>query len=74
MKALAYDKPGFEAFVIAADDTVMSTPSAELMAQVFPDVEFRADGLGPNDTLLSIEKARRVLGYQPAHSWRDETG
>jgi nucleoside-diphosphate-sugar epimerase len=23
-------------------------------------------------TLLSIEKARRVLGYQPQHSWRDE--
>jgi nucleoside-diphosphate-sugar epimerase len=23
-------------------------------------------------TLLSIDKARRVLGYQPAYSWRDE--
>ena len=27
--------------------------------------------LGPNETLLSIEKARRVLGYEPQHSWRD---
>jgi nucleoside-diphosphate-sugar epimerase len=23
-------------------------------------------------SLLSIEKARRVLGYEPQHSWRDE--
>jgi nucleoside-diphosphate-sugar epimerase len=27
--------------------------------------------LGEHDTLLSIEKARRLLGYQPAYSWRD---
>ena len=26
--------------------------------------------LGPFDTLLSIEKARRVLGYAPQHTWR----
>jgi hypothetical protein len=27
--------------------------------------------LGDHDTLLSIEKATRLLGYQPAYSWRD---
>jgi UDP-glucose 4-epimerase len=26
--------------------------------------------LGEHDTLLSIDKARRVLGYSPKHSWR----
>ena len=26
---------------------------------------------GDYDTLLSIEKARRLLGYEPRHSWRD---
>jgi hypothetical protein len=26
--------------------------------------------LGQFDTLLSIEKARRVLGYAPQHTWR----
>ena len=25
-----------------------------------------------HETLLSIDKARRVLGYEPQHSWRDE--
>jgi UDP-glucose 4-epimerase len=49
----------------------MSRPNAELVAEVFPDVLVRGD-LGVNDTLLSIEKARRLLGYEPRHSWRDE--
>jgi nucleoside-diphosphate-sugar epimerase len=71
---LALEAPitGAERFVIANADTVMSRPNAELVGEVFPGVELRADGLGPNDTLLGIEKARRVLGYEPRHSWRDE--
>jgi nucleoside-diphosphate-sugar epimerase len=64
---------GAEVFVIAAADTVMSRPSADLMAEVYPDVELR-DGVGEFGTLLSIEKARRLLGYEPAFSWRDAVG
>jgi hypothetical protein len=37
---------------------------------VFPDVEIRGD-LGTNESLFSTEKARRLLGYEPKHSWRD---
>ena len=70
-RALANAVPGFQRFIIAAADTVMSRPNAELVAAVFPDVLVRGD-LGVNDTLLSIEKARRMLGYEPRHSWRDE--
>ena len=61
---------GVEVFVIANADTVMSRSSAELAAEVFPDVPVTRP-LGEHETLLSIEKARRVLGYEPAHSWRD---
>lgn len=68
-RALTVGKPGFEQYIIAAADTVMSRPNAELVAEVFPDVPLRGD-LGVNDTLLSIEKARRELGYDPQHSWR----
>jgi len=50
---------------------VMSRSSVELMAEVFPSVEIRRP-LGEHETLLSIDKARRVLGYEPKHSWRDE--
>jgi len=69
--ALAAAKPGFERYIIAAADTVMTRPNAELVAEVFPDVPVRGD-LGGNDTMLSIDKARRMLGYEPRHSWRDE--
>ncbi len=64
---------GVEVFVIANADTVMSRSSAELAAEVFPDVPVTR-ALGEHETLLSIEKARRVLGYDPAHSWRDASG
>ncbi|RDV44520.1 NAD(P)-dependent oxidoreductase [Leifsonia sp. ku-ls] len=70
-RALEWDTTGFDRFIIAAADTVMSRPNAELVAEVFPGVPLKRD-LGVNDTLLSIDKARRVLGYAPAHSWRDE--
>ncbi|SFC15431.1 UDP-glucose 4-epimerase [Nocardioides terrae] len=68
-RALDHPGTGTEVFIIANADTVMSRPSAELVAEVFPDVEVRGN-LGEHDTLLSIEKARRVLGYEPEHSWR----
>jgi nucleoside-diphosphate-sugar epimerase len=69
-KAVEHPGKGFETFIIANADTVMTRPNKELMAEAFPSVPFRRD-VGPNETLLSIEKARRVLGYEPRHSWRD---
>ena len=69
-KALDASIPGFDRFIIAAADTVMSRPNAELVAEVFSDVPLTRD-LGEHDTLLSIDKARRVLGFDPQHSWRD---
>ena len=57
-------------FIIAAADTVMTRPSADLMRQVFPGVPLRGEIEG-NATLLSIDLARRVLGFDPEHTWRD---
>jgi nucleoside-diphosphate-sugar epimerase len=63
------DVSGAEVFTIAAADTLMKTPSRELVAGNFPNAKI--DGtLGQFETLLSIEKARRMLGYSPRHSWR----
>ena len=70
--ALTAEPTGREIFVIANADTVMSRSSAELAAEVFPDIEVRGE-LGEHDTLLSIDKARRLLGYEPTHSWRSTT-
>ena len=69
-KAIEATFTGFEAFIIANADTVMSRSNASLMAEVFPGVEIRP-AMTATGTLLSIEKAKRMLGYHPAHSWRD---
>ena len=66
---LEADVAGADNFTIAAADTLMKTPSQELMASAFPGVPVDPK-LGPFDTLLSIEKARRVLGYSPQYTWR----
>jgi nucleoside-diphosphate-sugar epimerase len=63
------DLSGAEVFTIAAADTLMKTASRDLMAAGFPETKVDA-GLGEFETLLSIEKARRMLGYSPRHSWR----
>src|SRR4051794_18681306 len=54
----------------AAGDPVMQPPSRELRAQVFPGVPVR-DAVGRHDTLLGIDKARRLLGYAPSFTWRE---
>jgi nucleoside-diphosphate-sugar epimerase len=68
---LEHDAVGADVFIIANADTVMSRPNDTLLAEVFPDVP-RTRPVGPHETLLSIEKARRILGYEPQHSWRND--
>ena len=68
--ALTAPVTGADAFIIAAADTASDRPSSELLAACFPSVPVRP-GTGDFDTLLAIDKARRVLGYAPAYSWRD---
>jgi nucleoside-diphosphate-sugar epimerase len=67
--ALELDATGMEIFIIANADTVMPQPSAELAAEVFPHIPMTRD-VGRHGTFLSIEKARRILGYEPQHTWR----
>ncbi|MEU4236852.1 hypothetical protein [Actinoplanes sp. NPDC026619] len=59
---------GVEIFIIANADTVMSRSSASLAAEVYPNVPITRP-LGEHETLPSIDKARRVLGYEPQHRW-----
>ena len=71
--ALTADIAGADAFIIASGDTAMDRPNSDLMRECFPTVPLRP-GSGDFDTLLSIDKARRVLGYAPGYSWRDALG
>jgi nucleoside-diphosphate-sugar epimerase len=61
---------GAHTFVIANADTVMTRTTSELVAEFFPSVPYRGSKSG-NGTLLSIEKARKALGYEPRFSWRE---
>jgi nucleoside-diphosphate-sugar epimerase len=68
--ALTADVSGSASFIIAAADTVMTRPSADLMAEVFPSVPLAGSVTGCA-TLLSTDRARAALGFVPRHSWRD---
>jgi nucleoside-diphosphate-sugar epimerase len=61
---------GADVFIIANADTVMERDNHALLKEIFPGVPHKRS-FGPNETLLAIEKARSILGYKPAHSWKD---
>jgi hypothetical protein len=48
----------------------MNRPSRDVLAEVFPGVPVIRD-VAEFGTLLAIDRARDLLGYEPAHSWRD---
>ena len=68
--ALTAGVTGAEVCIVAAAETVMTRPSADLMAEVFPSAPITRELQG-RETLLSIDRARTVLGYEPAHCWAD---
>jgi nucleoside-diphosphate-sugar epimerase len=61
---------GHETFWITAGDTVVDIPSEVLIKEFFPDAE-RREPLRGFESLISIEKARALLGWEPRRSWRD---
>lgn len=63
---------GSVALNLAADESSMDIPSRELMSARYPEVsDFRAP-LGEFETLLSNEKAKRLLGWKPKYKWREQ--
>jgi nucleoside-diphosphate-sugar epimerase len=69
-RALEAEVTGAEVAIVAAADTCMRRPNADLLQAVFPDVPIRGD-IDGRRTLLAIDHARDVLGYEPAYSWLD---
>lgn len=68
--ALAADIRGHEALFVAAADSFMPGASAELVRALYPSTVIRAGFVG-NASLLSGEKAARLLGFRPRHRWRE---
>jgi len=69
-RALEADVTGAEVAIIAAADTCMRRPSADLLREGFPDVPVRG-AIEGRATLLAIDHARSRLGDEPAYSWLD---
>ncbi|TCN22685.1 NAD-dependent epimerase/dehydratase family protein [Mesobacillus foraminis] len=68
--AVEADELGSVALNIAANETSMDIPSKELMEKVYPEVtDFRINLTG-FESLLSSEKAKKLLNWEPIHSWR----
>jgi nucleoside-diphosphate-sugar epimerase len=68
---LEADVTGSQNVIIAAADTVMNRPSRDLLTEVFPSVPLNRE-IAEFGSLLAIDRAKQVIGYEPGHSWRDE--
>jgi nucleoside-diphosphate-sugar epimerase len=60
---------GAHVFGIANSDGVMTQTNDELLDEVFPGTK-RKRPLHAHESLISIEKAQRMLGYKPQFDWR----
>jgi nucleoside-diphosphate-sugar epimerase len=62
---------GNETFFITADDALAREPLAQLLPRYFAGTEELAKGLTGTAPAVVSTKAKRLLGYQPLHSWRE---
>jgi len=70
--AVESDLTGHEVFYIASPDNAGGRPFAEILDEYYGD-EIELKGPLPREDAsgISIEKARRMLGFDPQRSWRD---
>ncbi len=70
----AQDVP-FGTFLLAARDTTSTVPTADLLAEHYPDVPLRLPAgtldADPFHGLVDTAAAERVLGWRPERSWRE---
>lgn len=68
-KCLERDGLGYQIFNVSNDDHSVGLSSAEIMARYYSDVPLRSEHMP--ESFYSNEKAKRLLGFMPEHSWRD---
>jgi nucleoside-diphosphate-sugar epimerase len=62
---------GCVALNIVADETCMDIKSLDLIAAVFPEVKDIREPLEGYKGLISNTKAKKLLKWEPIHTWRD---
>ncbi|WP_257985363.1 NAD(P)-dependent oxidoreductase [Bacillus sp. V5-8f] len=68
--AIEKNNLGFEIFHITAPDTIFPEPSKDLVDRFFPKVTLKKNIEG-HETLMAIDKAKKILGYEPRYTWRN---
>ena len=70
---LRTDGLGYEIFNVSNDDTSVGIPSDEVYACFYAGVVCRC-ARGCHETFYANDKAKRLVGFAPRHSWRNELG
>lgn len=70
---LKTDGLGYEVFNVANDDLSVGLSNAQVIEQFYAGVPVKRE-MGEFETFYSNDKARRLVGFAPLYSWRDELG
>ena len=62
---------GCEVFFIAAANNGTKFPTRELISRFIPEVTDLRAPLENHDSLINTAKAKRMLGWQPEHTWEE---
>ncbi|HSG55372.1 MAG TPA: NAD(P)-dependent oxidoreductase, partial [Paracoccaceae bacterium] len=69
-RCLKTDGLGYEVFNVANPDLSVGLSTDEVIARYYDAVPVTRD-MGEHETFYDISKARRLVGFDPKHSWRD---
>ena len=69
-KAVEAEFDGHEAFWAVASDTTADAPTADVVEAFYPNAEVRTTFDG-TEGIVDLSKAEELLGWTPAHSWRE---
>ncbi len=67
---LQADGLGYQIFNVSNDDHSVGLATQELIERFYDGVEIRRE-MAERETFYSNDKAKRMLGFAPKHSWRD---
>ena len=68
--AIESDRPEVEGPMYLATDRTCAEEHRDLITQYFPKFAATAKKMGSDDLIISIRRARQLLGYVPRYSWR----
>jgi len=67
---LRTDGLGYQVFNVSNDDMSVNISSDDVIARFYEGVQVK-EAMGRDETFYSSEKAKRMVGFRPRHSWRD---